>query len=86
MFRAINRFSILTFGFALSTATALADDLPDQEQLIDQPLTEVVFVSENAPKIIVQPQNELDQEVAAIIESELMLNLTARLTPVAPQS
>ena len=85
MSRVINRFSILTFGFALSTATAFADELPEQEPLTNQAATEVVFVSASAPEVTVQPQNEFNQEVAAMVESELLLNLTTRLTPVAPQ-
>ena len=86
MFRVISHFSIFAIGVALSAATAFADDLPEQEQLMDQGATEVVFVSESAPEVVAQPQSEFDQRVAAMVESEQLLNLTARLSPVAPQS
>jgi hypothetical protein len=86
MFRVINRFSILAIGLALSAAMAIADDAPDQIQSAEQPLTEVVFVTANAPEVAVERQDDLDQEVSTMIESEMMQNLVARLTPVAPQS
>ena len=86
MFRVINRFSILAIGLALSAAMAIADDAPDQIQSAEQPLTEVVFVTANAPEVAIERQDDLDQEVATMIESEMMQNLIARLTPVAPQS
>jgi len=86
MFRVINRFSILAIGLALSAAMAIADDAPDQIQSAEQPLTEVVFVTANAPEVAIERQDDLDQEVSTMIESEMMQNLVARLTPVAPQS
>lgn len=69
----------------MSAATASADDLPDQAQSTDQPLTEVVFVTASAPEVVIERPDDLDQEVATMIESEMMQNLIARLTPVAPQ-
>ena len=86
MFRVINHFSIFAIGLALTAATATADDAPDQVQSAEQPLTEVVFVTANAPEVAVERQDDLDQEVSTMIESEMMQNLVARLTPVAPQS
>jgi len=70
----------------MSASTALADDLPDQAQSTEQPLTEVVFVTASAPEVAIERQEDLDQEVASMIENEMMRNLIARLTPVAPQS
>jgi hypothetical protein len=84
MFRVIDRSSILILGLAMATTSAFADDLPDQAQA-DQPPTEVVFVTESAPEVTIEQHGDLDQEVATMVESELMLNLVARLTLATPQ-
>jgi len=86
MFRLVNRFSVFTIGLAMSAAPMFADESPDQVQSIEQPQTEVVFVTASAPEVAIERQDDLDEEVAIMIESEMMQNLLARLTPVAPQS
>ena len=86
MFRLVNGISFFIIGFAMSAAPAFADDLPDQAQTVEQHATEVVFVTASAPEVAMERQDDLDQEVATMIESEMMQNLLARLTPVAPQS
>lgn len=86
MFRAFSSIRIVTLGMALATTAAFADEEQNQTPSVEQKVAGVVFVAETLPETRVEQQSNLEGIVDTMVQSEVMLDLTARLATTEPQT
>ena len=86
MFTSISRSVALSALIIGSAASAGADELPAEVVSRDATPVEVIFVSAAAPEAELETEGDFRQEVAAMVESDLMLDLHARLAEQSPAS
>jgi len=86
MFATFSRSVVLSAVLAISAAPAIADESVIDEAAVENTAAEVVFVSAAAPEAELEAESDFRQEVTAMVESDLMLDLVARLAEQRPAS
>lgn len=86
MFTSISRSVALSALIIGSAASAGADELPAEVVSPEATPVEVIFVSAAAPEAELETEANFRQEVAAMVESDLMSDLLARLAEQSPAS
>ncbi len=86
MFSSISRSVALSALIIGSAASAGADELPTEVVSPETTPVEVIFVSAAAPDSELETEANFRQEVAAMVESDLMSDLLARLAEQSPAS
>lgn len=86
MFASFSRSMATGVMIVLAAASANADDSVLEEVAVEATPVEVLFVSAAALESELDPERNFRQEVAAMVESDLLLELQARLADQRPAS
>lgn len=86
MSRAIKPFRILALGLTLTAGAAWADDKPVQSELRVPVVPEVVIVAEPILQSELDAPELIEREVRTMIDSEVLLDLNARIMASASRT